>query len=85
MITSRQAKELRIDLEDFAGNKVYAKYSTFRVGSETEEYKLTVSGYIGDAGMIKSCTPQPLYNTIVGVQSINRVSYTYVLYPNKNV
>ena len=50
MITSRQAKELRIDLEDFAGNKVYAKYSTFSVGSETEEYKLTVGGYIGDAG-----------------------------------
>ena len=30
-------------------------------------------------------TPQPLYNTIVGVQSINHVSYTTVLYPNKNV
>ena len=29
--------------------------------------------------------PQPLYNTIVGVQSINHVSYTTVLYPNKNV
>ena len=31
------------------------------------------------------CTPQPLYNTIVGVHSINRVSQTTVLYPNKNV
>ena len=30
-------------------------------------------------------TPQPRYNTIVGVQSINHVSYTTVLYPNKNV
>ena len=30
-------------------------------------------------------TPQPLYNTIVGVQSINHVSYTTVFYPNKNV
>ena len=29
-------------------------------------------------------TPQPLYNTIVGVHSISRVSQT-VLYPNKNV
>ena len=28
-------------------------------------------------------TPQPLYNTIVGVQSINRVSYTTVLYKKK--
>ena len=30
-------------------------------------------------------TTQPLYNTIVGVHSINRVSETTVLYPNKNV
>ena len=29
-------------------------------------------------------TPQPLYNTIVGVHSISHVSQT-VLYPNKNV
>ena len=28
-------------------------------------------------------TPQPLYNTIVGVHSINRVSSTTVLYTNK--
>ena len=30
-------------------------------------------------------TPQPLYNTIVGVQSINSVSSTTMLYSNKNV
>ena len=30
-------------------------------------------------------TPQPLCNAIVGVQSINGVSYTTMLYPNKNV
>ena len=30
-------------------------------------------------------TPRPLYNTVVGVHSINRVSLTTVLYPNKNV
>ena len=33
----------------------------------------------------ESYTPQLLYNTIVGIQNINRVSYTTVLYPNKNV
>ena len=33
----------------------------------------------------ESYTPQPLYNTIVGVQSINHVRYTTVLYPDKNV
>ena len=30
-------------------------------------------------------TPQPVYNTAVGVHSINRISLTIVLYPNKNV
>ena len=30
-------------------------------------------------------TPKHLYNTVVGVQSINLVSYTTVLYPNKNI
>ena len=36
------------------------------------------------SGKLKSI-PQPLINTIVGVLSINCVSYITVLYPNKNV
>ena len=42
--------ELRIDLEDFSGNKAYAKYSTFNVGDASTKYKLLVSGYSGTAG-----------------------------------
>ncbi len=42
--------ELRIDLEDFNGNKAYAKYSTFNVGDASTKYKLLVSGYSGTAG-----------------------------------
>ncbi|XP_019857844.1 PREDICTED: ryncolin-1-like [Amphimedon queenslandica] len=38
------------DLEDFDGNKKYATYSTFKVGNADTEYKLTVSGYAGNAG-----------------------------------
>ena len=30
-------------------------------------------------------TPQPLSNMIAGIQSENRISYTTVLYPNKNI
>ncbi|XP_066271241.1 techylectin-5B-like [Branchiostoma lanceolatum] len=37
-------------LEDFEGNSAYAKYSSFRVGDETPEYRLTVGGYSGTAG-----------------------------------
>jgi len=41
--------ELRIDLEDFHGNKIFAKYNNFSVASESDNYKLSVSGYSGTA------------------------------------
>nr|XP_019588792.1 PREDICTED: fibrinogen alpha chain [Rhinolophus sinicus] len=40
---------LRIELEDWAGNQVYAEYR-LRVGSEAEGYALQVSSYEGTAG-----------------------------------
>ena len=42
--------ELRVDLQDFAGNKRYAGYDKFMIGPKTASYILTVSGYTGDAG-----------------------------------
>ena len=53
ILTLRMKYELRVDLEMFFGAKGYAKYSTFAVGSESQKYKLTVTGYVGDAGMPK--------------------------------
>jgi hypothetical protein len=47
-----------MDLTDFAGEKVYALYSTFKVGNESSKYELTVSGYSGTAGMHGSYTGQ---------------------------
>ena len=41
---------LRVDLEDFDGNKRYAKYSTFRVKDSSRKYELQVSSYSGNAG-----------------------------------
>ena len=41
---------LRVDLQDFSGNKRYAKYSKFYVGDSDTKYKLLVGGYTGDAG-----------------------------------
>lgn len=49
-LTSAGFNELRIDMEDFEGNKAYAKYSYFMVKSEREKYALEVRGYSGDAG-----------------------------------
>ena len=41
---------LRVDLGDFDGNTVYAKYSTVRIGDSISKYTLTVHGYTGTAG-----------------------------------
>ena len=46
-LTKNQAMTLRVDLGDFDGEKRYAKYSTFVVEDENENYMLTVGGYEG--------------------------------------
>uniref|UniRef100_K1R3Q3 Fibrinogen C domain-containing protein 1 n=1 Tax=Magallana gigas TaxID=29159 RepID=K1R3Q3_MAGGI len=50
LLTSKTKQELRIDPQKFSGEKAYAKYSRFTVGSESEENKLSVGGYSGTAG-----------------------------------
>lgn len=50
LLTSKTKQELRVDLQKFSGEKAYAKYSRFTVGSESEKYKLSVGGYSGTAG-----------------------------------
>ena len=47
---TKSSSSLRVDLEDFAGNKRFAKYSVFSVANALTQYKLTVSGYSGNAG-----------------------------------
>lgn len=49
-VSSVQPQELRVDMESFNGEKVYAVYSRFSVGDEASKYKLEVSGYSGTAG-----------------------------------
>ncbi|XP_031417962.1 microfibril-associated glycoprotein 4-like [Clupea harengus] len=50
-LTTNRKYELKVDMEDFEGNRVFARYSSFAVGSEIEGYKLTVSGLTnGGAG-----------------------------------
>lgn len=50
-ITSTSPQELLVEMEDFDGNKVSARYSSFSVGPECEGYKLEVSGFTdGGAG-----------------------------------
>ncbi|XP_036413255.1 microfibril-associated glycoprotein 4-like isoform X1 [Colossoma macropomum] len=50
-LTRKRKYELKVDLQDFEGVKVYAQYSTFSVESEVDGYKLHVGGFInGGAG-----------------------------------
>ncbi|XP_076099578.1 fibrinogen-like protein A [Mytilus galloprovincialis] len=49
-LTSQGSYELRVDLEDFNGDKAYAKYSTFNIGDQSTNYILNVNGYSGTAG-----------------------------------
>ncbi|KAL1262281.1 hypothetical protein QQF64_007546, partial [Cirrhinus molitorella] len=45
-LTRRYHYELRVDLEDFHGQKAYALYKSFSVDSEADGYKLHVSGFV---------------------------------------
>ncbi|KAL9961213.1 hypothetical protein ACROYT_G030116 [Oculina patagonica] len=49
-LTSSGQYNLRVDLEDFAGNTVYAEYGSFGVASEGNKYQLSVGSYSGTAG-----------------------------------
>ncbi|XP_078686985.1 microfibril-associated glycoprotein 4-like [Branchiostoma floridae x Branchiostoma belcheri] len=62
-LISQAQYELRVDLEDFEGNSVYAQYQVFTVGSEAEHYTLTVGNYTGTAaGTYKSKTMDSSHN-----------------------
>ncbi|XP_038044307.1 ficolin-1-B-like [Patiria miniata] len=50
-ITPQDDYLLRVDLEDFEGGKSSASYAGFRVGSETDNYRLYLGNFTGgDAG-----------------------------------
>ncbi|XP_041478050.1 ficolin-1-A-like [Lytechinus variegatus] len=49
-LSNQRNYELRVDLEDFGENTAYANYALFRIDNETLRYKLSVSGFSGNAG-----------------------------------
>ncbi|XP_078135188.1 microfibril-associated glycoprotein 4-like [Sander vitreus] len=50
-LTKNKKSELLVNMEDFEGNKVFARYSVFSVGEECDGFVLTVSGFTdGGAG-----------------------------------
>ena len=49
-LTATDDTILRVDLEDFDGNKAYDEYTTFKVADEADKYRLLIGGYSGTAG-----------------------------------
>uniref|UniRef100_G1Q799 Fibrinogen C-terminal domain-containing protein n=1 Tax=Myotis lucifugus TaxID=59463 RepID=G1Q799_MYOLU len=46
-LTANGTNELRVDLVDFQGKRYFAKYQSFRVGSEAEKYQLVLGAFAG--------------------------------------
>ena len=48
-MTANNKYELRVDLEDFEGNRVFAQYDSFRIGDESTNYMLFLGAFQGTA------------------------------------
>jgi len=48
-LTASRPSALRVELEDWSGSRVYAKYGRFNVGDEQTQYRLEVGSYSGTA------------------------------------
>ncbi|XP_025028089.1 angiopoietin-4, partial [Python bivittatus] len=50
LLTNQAAYTLRGELLDWEGNRAYAQYDKFQLGSERQRYRLFLKGYKGSAG-----------------------------------
>ena len=49
-LTESASMVFRIDMEDYEGDRRFAKYMTFAVADESDNYRVTIDGYRGTAG-----------------------------------
>ena len=49
-LTASRPSSLRVELEDWSGVRVYAKYGKFSIGDEQALYRLEAGSYSGTAG-----------------------------------
>ena len=49
-LTASASMVFRIDMEDYEGDRRFAKYTTFAVAGESDNYRVTIDGYRGTGG-----------------------------------
>ena len=64
-LTASRPSSLRVELEDWNGVRVYAKYGKFNIGDEQALYRLEVGSYSGTAG-----------DSITGSHNLNNMAFT---------
>ena len=64
-LTASRASSLRVELEDWNGDRKYAKYGRFNVSDEQAQYRLKVGSYSGTAG-----------DSLIGGHSHNNMAFT---------
>uniref|UniRef100_A0A8C7JL12 Microfibril associated protein 4 n=2 Tax=Oncorhynchus kisutch TaxID=8019 RepID=A0A8C7JL12_ONCKI len=80
-MTMKGTYELRVDMEDFEGNKVYAQYSSFSVGPEAEGYLLTLGSFKdGGAGDSLVFHNGQKFTTLDKDQDLNAANCAQVYY-----
>uniref|UniRef100_A0AAY4DJV0 Fibrinogen C-terminal domain-containing protein n=1 Tax=Denticeps clupeoides TaxID=299321 RepID=A0AAY4DJV0_9TELE len=47
ILSQRRRNELRVDMEDWQGNRVHAQYASFSLDPESFGYRLDLGGYVG--------------------------------------
>src|SRR4029434_10149670 len=53
LLTMRNKSELRVDMEDWEGGKVYAQYTSFSVDPESFGYTLHLGSFIHGGGVVE--------------------------------
>ena len=64
-LTASRPSSLRVELEDWNGVRVYAKYGKFNIGDEQALYRLEVGSYSGTAG-----------DSLVASHNLNNMAFT---------
>jgi hypothetical protein len=50
LLTSTQRQEMRVDMRNLRNEARYARYGEFLIGPAEAKYKLSIGGYVGNAG-----------------------------------